>query len=218
MLHYITFNTFFEIQCFIIAVICLTKDKNQEWRGLIVYLLITCLTELTGIYFKTHHQANQWPYNILLLCHILFTSYMFYSLLNKYINSKPIIHSGLAVLSLFYLYDTIQHGFFRFNMLTYNAMSVFFAFYSLFYFYLLLQHDTYIRLSISDEFWWTCGTLFFYFGSTAVNLFRGKPSPTKISSGHSTAYYIYIVLNMLMYGFWSYSFICRKWLSHRVSN
>ncbi|EHQ27966.1 hypothetical protein Mucpa_3874 [Mucilaginibacter paludis DSM 18603] len=216
MLNYITFSTAFEIQCFLVAIFCLSRDMELPWRIIPIYLLITCIVEFIGIYLKREHQPNQWPYNILLVCHIVFTSFMFSSLLSKYKNNRPPIIGGLVVLILFYAYDLFQHGFLRFNILCYNSMSVFFTVYSLFYFYLLLQEDTYIRLQYSADFWWVCGVLFFYFGNTAINLFRGKLAGIMITPKHAITYYIYIVLNVILYGCWSYSFICRKWLTSKV--
>jgi hypothetical protein len=37
----------------------------------------------------------------------------------------------------------------------------------------LLKDENYTDLRISANFWWVIGVLFFYFGSTAVNLYRG---------------------------------------------
>jgi len=174
MLNYLTFSTVFELQCFIVSIICLSKSNERAWKILPVYLLITCIAEVIGIYLKREHQANQWPYNILLICHVLFTSYLFLSLFRKHNKSKLIIISGLVILTLLYLYDISQHGFLRFNLLTYNTMSVIFTIYSLYYFYLLLKDDQYINLKYSANFWWVAGVLFFYFGNTAVNLSRGN--------------------------------------------
>lgn len=134
MLNYITFSTAFEIQCFLVAIFCLSRDMELPWRIIPIYLLITCIVEFIGIYLKREHQPNQWPYNILLVCHIVFTSFMFSSLLSKYKNNRPPIIGGLVVLILFYAYDLFQHGFLRFNILCYNSMSVFFTVYSLFIF------------------------------------------------------------------------------------
>lgn len=215
MLHYLTFSIVFEIQCFFFGLSCLMKDRETAWKILPLYLFLTCLAELTGIYLKRHHHANQWPYNILLVCHLLFTTYIFFHLFSKSKKSKLVVTSGLAFLICLYIYDIIQHGFLWFNKFTYNAMSVFFTLYSLYYFYLLLKEDVYIRLRYSAAFWWVVGVLFFYFGDTAVNIFRGKLAVIKITPNHALPYYILVCLNIILYSCWSYSFICRKWLTKR---
>jgi hypothetical protein len=215
MLNYLTFFTGFELQCLFVALFCLIKDREYPWKSMCLYLLITCITELTGIYLKRQHHVNQWPYNILLVFQITLISYMFYGLLKRSAKGGPVVIGGFVFLAIFYIIDIVQHGFFRFNVLTYNAMSVFFVIYSLFYFYQLLKEDQYINLKYSAAFWWVCGVLFFYFGDTAVNLFRGKLSMIMITPKHALPYYILIVLNIILYSCWSYSFICRKWATKR---
>jgi hypothetical protein len=215
MLEFFTLSTIFESQCLIVAIICAWGAFNGQWRYIIPYLLLTCVVECIGIYLKHRHQANQWPYNILLVGHIAFISYMFSQLLQKNSRSKPVIITGLVLLALAYGYDLLQHGFLRFNVLTYNVMSVVFAIYALYYFYVLLHDDTNTQLGFSFEFWWVCGILFFFFGATAVNLFRGKLSTIMITPKHALPYYIYMVLNIILYTCWSYSFICKRWLTKR---
>ena len=211
MLSYFTFNTSFELICLAFAILCLWRTHELVWKSLIFYLFIICLAEFTGVYLKRHYQSNQWIYNVLLVFQIGFTSIMFKHLFDKYSIGKPAVFLGWLLLLSLYIIDLLTHGFFKFNMLTYNTMSVVFILYSLFYFYLLLNDEAYIDLKYSAKFWWVTGVLFFYFGSTAVNLFRGKTAI--MLSGHSLSYYIYIVLNMILYGCWSYSFICKKWLT-----
>jgi hypothetical protein len=208
--------TIFELQCLLFAFICLLKDPSPEWRSSWLFLVITCVTEFTGIYLKRQHLANQWPYNILLIFQILFFSYMFWALFGKNNRKKRfIIVSGLIILTLFYLYDLSQHGFYRFNTVAYNSMSVILVIYSLYYFYMLLKQDSYVKLKFSAAFWWSCGVLFFYFGDTAVNLFRGKLSKIMITQNHALPYFILMLLNIILYSCWSYSFICKKWLTKK---
>lgn len=212
MFKYITLTTGAEVICFLVSIICLLKSNSLIWRCFIPYLLITCITEFIGIYLKRNHHTNQWPYNILLIFQILVVSVMFMQLFNNFIKSKVIVTCGLILLIVLYMYDIVIHGFLLFNELTYNAMCVLFVLYCLYYFYLLLNSEQYIELKYSPEFWWICGALFFYFGSTAVNLFRDLLTPI-IVNGLNITHYIYIILNTILYGFWSYSFICKKWLT-----
>lgn len=213
MLNYLTFFTVFEIQCLFFAAACLSKDQEMPWKSMCLFLFVTCASELSGIYLKRQHHANQWPYNILLVFQILFISYMFYGLLKKNSIGKLAVQGGFAILTILYIIDICLHGFFWFNVLTYNSMSVVLVIYSLFYFYLLLKQDEIVHLKYSAGFWWVCGVLFFYFGDTAVNIFRGKLSVIMITPKHALPYYILVVLNIILYSCWTYSFICRKWLT-----
>ncbi|MDB5031567.1 hypothetical protein [Mucilaginibacter sp.] len=207
-----SFIIFIEATCFIIAFICLIKDANFAWRSIVLFLLITCATEISGKLLKNAHQHNQWLYNIFLVFEAGFTSLLFSNILSKYVNSRPIILAGLALLLLLYGYDIYDHGFFVFNDVTATVMSVVFVIYSFYYYFLLIKDEHYIDLKRSASFWWVAGTLFFYFGSTAVNVFFTYLKNVKIA-GHNITYFIFTALTIILYGCWSYSFICKKWLT-----
>jgi len=220
MLSYITISTTVEIICFFVALFCISQDKSIAWRSLVLFLFITCITELLGIHFRklfvadmTHVHQNVWLYNILLVIQACFISFMFNHLLKKYINSKPIIISGLALLAVSYLSDISNHGFFIYNETTNTVMLVLFVLYGLYYYYRLLKDDTYINFTYSAEFWWVAGLLLFYFGSTASDVFFNNLSPYKASSLRTLSSSIFKALNIILYSCWSYSFICRKWLT-----
>jgi len=177
--------------------------------------MVVCIVEFIGLYLKSQHHANQWPYNVLLPVQIVFTCFFFGDLFSCYLKSKPSIIpiiGGFALLSLLLIYSLFTQSFLIFYESAYNTMAVVFVIYSLCFFYLLQKDDRYIDLKISPQFWWVFGVLAFYFGSTAVNIFRGRLH-IMINSKHYLTYYINIVLNIILYGCWSYSFICRRWLT-----
>jgi len=199
-----------EIVCFVVALFCLTRDTDLVWRSFTLFMLITCLTEITGAFIREAGHPNGWLYNIFLVFEASFTSLMFSHLLSKYIKSKPLILSGLALILLLYVFDIAKHGFLVYNDLTGTVMSVIFVIYSFYYYFLLIRDEHYVDLKHSAPFWWVAGALFFYFGSTAVNLFYTPLKHVNIS-GHNITYFIFGALCFILYGCWSYSFICRKW-------
>jgi hypothetical protein len=201
-----------ESVCFFTALICLLKDASSAWRSMVLFLWITCITETAGLLIRAGHHHNQWVYNIFLIFEAGFTSLMFNSILGKYINSKPLILGGLAIISSLYIYEIIDHGIFVFNDYTTTVMSVFFVFYSFLYYFKLIEDEESIELKRDASFWWVAGALFFYFGSTACNLFYPRLKNVVIE-GHNITYYIFLVLTLIMYGCWIYSFICKKWLT-----
>jgi hypothetical protein len=211
VISYLTFNTGIEILCFLTALICLSGNTNLYWKLSIPYLFITCATECGGIYLRQLQQPNQWPYNVLLIFQILFISLMFKHLFSAYLKDSILFLSGIAALLVLYLFEMFMQSFWFFNTITYNAMCILYVFYCLYFFYKLLNDENYIELKYSAMFWWVTGALFFYFGSTAVNLFRGKLSDIAVDN-HSLTYYIYTLLNLILYGCWCLSFICKKWL------
>ncbi|MDB5131125.1 MAG: hypothetical protein JWR02_874 [Mucilaginibacter sp.] len=218
MPNYFTASTISELICFAIAAACLITDKSLMWRIMVMYLFVTCVAELIGVYVAGSKQSvnNYWVYNIFLIFESGFTHLMFAFLLNRYINSKPIIIIGFAIFSLIYIYELIDnraHQLYGFNMNSYKVMSVLFVVYSLYYYYLLLKDDNYIDLKYSAEFWWVAGVLIFYFTDISCTVFYRHLARVRLWNGRHLTHYIISVLNILLYGCWSYSFICRKWLT-----
>lgn len=217
-MRYFTISTTAEAICFLIALGCLAKDSSRIWRCMVVFLFVTCATEMTGIYVKRlyladklHVHPNVWLYNILLLFQASFISLMFHHLLGKYSNRRHLILSGLVLLGALYVFETLAHGIFIYNNITNTVMSVLFVVYSYYYYYCLLKADEHLTLTFSPEFWWVAGALFYFFGRTASNVLFNIIS--LLNPEIVTTYPIYKVLNVILYTYWSYSFICRKWLT-----
>jgi hypothetical protein len=217
MLNYFTFTTTIEILCFFIALICLRKDSDRTWRYFSVFLFITCLAELSGIYLKrNHHPHNAWVYNILMVFEVVFINSMYWNIFKRIPKAKVTIVCGIVLFALLYMVELLNHGVFVYNNLSYTVISVIIVTYALFYYYRLMNNEDYIRIGYSAEFWWVTGGLFYYFGETACDLFYDKLQAVYITPLHTLTYYIYKILNILLYGCWSYSFICRKWLDKRL--
>ena len=213
MPNFFTVSIVAEVICFLVALICLLKAQNLVWRSMVLYLLLTCVTEITGLYIAKQTQNNHWLYNIFLFFEAGFTFLMLANLLGKYVNCKPIIIPGVAIFIVFYVYGFINHGVYFYNYAAYTVISVMFVLYSLYYYYLLLKDDVYIDLKYSPEFWWVAGTLLFYFANTGCNIFYNQLFSIMISPKHHLTYFIFKALNIILYGCWSYAFICKKWLT-----
>jgi len=208
MPNYLNPNVTIETICLIFAFIYLSRDKQGVWKSMILFMLIICITEIAGILSKKTVQGNNWVYNIYLMPEAGFTSIMFGYLLSKYTKNRVFVLPGLALLFVLYLYEIYKHGIYNFNVLTTTVMSILFIFYSFYYYYLLIKDEQYVNLKYYAPFWWVAGTLFFYFGSIVSDLYF-----TVLSSDHlqlfTFRHLIYVVLNITLYTFWSYSFLCR---------
>lgn len=215
MLTYLTPNTAIETICLLFSIICLIADKNLVWRSMVLYILITCVSEIAGIYWGIKSHNNNWIYNIFIICEAGFTLLMFNELLRKYIKSTALIISGAIVFVGLYITGLVQHGFLIYNNFTYTVMSIIYSLYALYFCYLLLKASSYRNLKFLPEFWWATGVLFFYFANTACNLFDDKLENIMVTSTKNLNYVIFAALNILMYGCWSYSFICKRWLAPR---
>lgn len=209
---YYSLNTICEFICAVIALICLRKDKALEWRLLVVLMIATFISETAGkiVFMNSVSKSNHWVYNIFILFQLVIMNFMFAYLFKRYAFFKKILISGIIILGLCYAFDMYNEGFFKYSNHTFSVMSVLFVLYSLIYNYVQFQADQYVDLRFSPEFWWTVGVLFYFLGVTACNLFDDELYSIMFYDHHLT-YYIFRVLNILLYGFWSYSYICRKW-------
>jgi hypothetical protein len=209
MSRYLSINIAIEFFCFFTALFCLWNDKNSVWRFSILYLFIVCCLEEAGHFFKTAHDQNSniLLYNILLIFEISYTSLIYYIVINRYAKSKPVILSGLVIICITYVAEISNHGYTNFNNFTLNVFSVLNVIYGFVFYYLLLKAPDYINVKTSAEFWWVTGSVFFYFGSMVSNLFIAIVH--NINPLLSFNYYIYIAINVLLYSFWSFSFLCR---------
>lgn len=221
MLLYFTFNTIVETLCLLVALFCLWKDTGSVYPSMILFLFITVVAEMMGVHFKKlyladriHNHSNAWIYNILLIFQAGFTYVFFHSLLSRYHKKyTALILSTLVLLAILYTYEVSIDGVFKYHNLTNTVMSIILILLGLFYYYHLLKDDEYIKLKHSSSFWWVAGTLFFYFGTMACDVFYTKLSTITVTPKHYLTYYIYNALNLILYGCWSYSFICRRWLT-----
>jgi len=220
MLKFFTINTIAEIICFLIAITCLSKDKMAAWRIRILFLLITCIAELTGIYVKhlylsdrVHIHPNAWVYNILIFFQIAFFNFIFQQTLKKFIQVTPFIIVISSLLIILHVYEICSQSVYIYDDLANSALSILIVLYSLYYFFHLIKDEKPINIGLSADFWWVAGTLLFYFGTTAYNVFYEQLSSivTKTGQNPGVLKYLHNVFNIILYGCWSYSFICRRW-------
>jgi len=208
---FITINTGCEFICFLAALVFLIKDKDTAWKLLIPYLLLTCLVETTGVYMrKVAHVPNYTLYNTFLLLECGITGYMFYSLYKPFKSTGKWLITWYAIFIAVYVMELVMNHFKTFVSITATVMSVVFVLASLYYYYLKLMDENFDRLAFSAPFWWVGGALFFYFGSTTCNIFFDYLSSLNPIANHlSIRYYIFILLDVILYSFWSYAFLCR---------
>ncbi|OMP77512.1 hypothetical protein [[Flexibacter] sp. ATCC 35208] len=220
---YFTVNTVAEMICLLIGVFCLAKDKTPIWRYFIIFLLLTCVTELTGIYIREMTNMSNAPlYNVYLLVECGFISYFFYYLFLQYTNKRSTLILWLCIFLAMYVRESQLLHFAKFVNVTASTESVVFVLASLYFYYLILRDEQYVVLNTYAPFWWVNGTLIFYFGSTATNIFNDYLVHDKISLISSSIRYVtFSILNVLLYACWSYAFICRflqrKYYSSSVS-
>jgi hypothetical protein len=207
---YFTFNTIIELACFLAALVFLIKDKDPAWKLVIPYLLITFLVETIGLYLRQKGIPNLPIYNGFLVVECIFNSFFFFHLYKSYQNHLRWLVAWLCLFFILYFTELIYNDFSSFTSITASIMSVVFVLACLYFYYLKLKDETYEPLLASAPFWWISGALFFYFGSTVCNLFFDYLKQYEVGTYHrSVRYLIFNILNIILYSFWIFSFICR---------
>lgn len=175
-----------------------------------LFMLLTLIVEIGGRATRHNIYINNELYNFFLITEAGFTMAMYGYLLSKYTKNNKLIWTSAVILSVLYICETSIHihGIFDFNDITTTVMSVIFIGFGLYYYYLLIKNEEYLELKNYPPFWWVAGTLLFYYGSTAIELFFTIIS-TQNARLFAYRHITYICLNIIQYGFWSYSFICR---------
>ncbi|WP_316737766.1 hypothetical protein [Pedobacter aquatilis] len=195
--------------CALFALIFLIRDKNSFWKITVAYMLIVPSTELFAKYIGRIYHNNLIIYNIYMLVELSYITYAFYIFLKDFIDAKRFLLPIFAIIIAIYIGFSITHNpIIEYNSITISIMSVVFVVYGLLYFYFLLKDDKYIDLKFHPAFWWVGGAIIFYFGGTLANFFD-EIIQQKFLGKYNTRSIIYSTLNVLLYCFWSYSFICR---------
>jgi len=217
MLKFFSINTTVESICFLLSLYYLRKEKSRFWIIFSLYLGLTCFIEISGnIIGKVYHQHNIWLYNIFMLIEALFICYGLYFFLKDYLKITIWMLSTLCIILIINTIWVFKNGIGTYNDLTVSIMSVVFVLYALIYFYVLLRDEAYIDLKNHPAFWWVGGMLIFYFGSTLANFFDDLFA-IKVYGKYSLRFFAYSTLNIFLYSFWTYSFICRA-RQHKLSH
>ncbi|QNK63712.1 hypothetical protein H7F33_04225 [Pedobacter sp. PAMC26386] len=210
MQAFFTVNTTAELICLLISVFCLIGDKNKYWRALVLYLFLVCIVEMGGIYLRLAHKQNYTLYTCFLVIECTMISCFFYHLYKKYHHKPSLLYSWLGLFLLIYTAELFNNNFSNFASKTATFMSVVFVIASLYYYMLILKDEHFRKLESYPPFWIVNGILFFYFGSTACNVFFDYLLHERAHSlSLSTRYITFNILNVLLYSCWSYAFICR---------
>jgi len=208
MLRFFTITTIAELACLISALVFLIGDKRAFWKRIILYIFLAVFTEIFGKVLGRIYHNNIPIYNLFILIELSFITYGFYVFLRKYIDIKLwMVCIYAACLCIYFGYFLI-YGINSYNAFTVSVMSVVFVIYGLMYFYLLLKDENYIDLKFHPAFWWVGGAVIFYFGGTLANFFDSLFQSIYFGK-YPIRYFIYSLLNVFLYGFWTYSFICR---------
>lgn len=161
---------------------------------------------------RSHSISNIKLYNGFLVVECLFISYFFFNLYKDFHYKLRWLIGWLVLFFAMYIAELgyYHFDFNNFTSITATIMSVVFVLASLYYYYCKLEDESYEPLLSSASFWWVSGALFFYFGSTACNLFFDYLAEYEVGRyNKSVRYLIFNILNIILYSCWTFSFICR---------
>jgi hypothetical protein len=207
---YFTINTIIELICFLIAFTCLFSERNSYWKIFGVYMFITFIIETVGLLLRNQRIPNQSLYTGFLAIECFMISLFFYQIFKNYNHKATLLYGWLIIfLSVFFSELSTTH-FKRFPYISAAFMSVVFVVASLYFYYLILKDEKFRKLTTDSEFWIVNGILFYYFGSTACNIFFDYLLLDSVAYANlPLRYIIFVILNIFLYGCWSYAFICR---------
>lgn len=203
------FSQVFECTCLAFAFSYLPGKKAGYWRYFKWFLLVTVLTEMAGFTLLSFSQPNHWLYNIYIPIEILFKSYLLYKLCSPYFRVTRWLVPGLALFGVVYLYESFNSSFSAYSFMSNSLASMGIIIICCLYFYYFLKKEEYVNIYTHAPFWIITGLFFFYFGSTACNLFFNYLASIYVKQHIPVRYITFSVLNFILYGCWSYSFVCK---------
>lgn len=205
-----TIIIFIEAACFLAATVFL-KDKEQGWwRSFILFMLVTLSIETSGyiLYFQLGKQ-NHWLFNIYLPVEIGFLFFVLYRICKHYFKVLPILLISLLFFLCIYIWQSITLDWRDYSEYANTFASVMIILTCCLFYYYLLKLDINLELMRFPPFWVISGIFIFYLGSIGCGLFERPLTEVFKRTGIPIRYIIMLVLNFILYGCWSWAFLCR---------
>jgi len=209
----VPFNFLIETCCLLFSIVYLRKERRNYWHSLIWFMLAICLFEGTGWLIRITGGNNHWLYNFEMLLEVGFTGWLLNKIYQPIFNGKSWIISGFIIFLITYVVETIirvknsQYGIY--NNISNIESAILFIIASGYYYYLLLKDEAYINLLRHPPFWLISGLFIFFFGSTVASTFFKELLSIHITKGIPIRFFVFIMLNGILYGCWIYAFKCK---------
>lgn len=199
-----------EIVCFTLAILFLKNGKVGHWKYFIIYMAITVAAETAGwLIMLQGRGSNQWVYNIFAPIQACFLYWMFYRVYPKQFKSGIFLMTCALIFFAVYAYECFTHPFTVFN----NYSWILFSFSMIvacgLYYYFLMTDESYTDLGKHPPFWFVTGIFIYFFSSSVCTLFFSQLVRINITDNISLRYLLFILFNLILYGCWSYAFLCR---------
>lgn len=199
-----------EAFCCICGFVFLNKDRSV-WKYFKWILLITVLKEVVGYTtaILMPGQNNHWWFNIFLpVDFIIYTCILHYAC-RRYFRDRSVIILGSVCFAIIFFYESYMNSFAKYSLLASNIAAVYYLLFCCLYYFFLLKQEGYEDILRSPSFWVITGLFVFYFSRTACNVFFTYLVEINEILLKPIRYVIFIILGFILYGLWSYAFLCR---------
>lgn len=204
------FSEIMEVICLASSFFYLSNGKVGYWGYFRWFMLFTLLLEFTGyILYFIYHLNNHWLYNINLPVEIIFISAVLYKICSPYFKVQYWLLPGLSLFASFYFYESMHSHFLSYSIISNNIASVMIIIICCLYFYFFLKKEEYVDIYKHPPFWIIAGLFFFYFGSTACNIFYTYLASINLKQQIPVRFIIFALLNFILYSCWMRAFLCK---------
>lgn len=195
-----------ETLCLLCGTLLVGKEIEKHWHWFIIYMLLVSIGDWLGWWMSGVGLQNQLLYNIITVLEAVFMAYFFSSIFPSKKTGRYMAFIGFACFSLLFVSELINNGIHKYASDSQIFLCVWLILVALGYFYFLMKDDNYVPLHTHPEFWFVTGVLLFYMGSIGTNLFFTYFYQINIVNFRTI---IFTFLNIILYGCWSYAFICK---------
>lgn len=195
-----------ETLCFAIAISLLRSRRAGIWRLFIPYLALIALGDWAGWLMMKRRISNLWLYNISTLLEASFTVILFGWLFSHNRIGRRLTNIGFVAFLCSFCYELVYKGIVSYVTYAQIVLYIWIIILSLAYYHHLLKNEEYVILSAYPEFWFVTGTFLFAMGCIASNLFFNYFHLIQNKALYPT---ILNGLCFILYGCWSYAFICK---------
>lgn len=197
-----------EWTCFIASLILL---KNQ-WSPIAlltkIYLFLVVFVETICRYVIIYN--NQWVYNFSMVAEFIFGMWVIPKL-GDFKKARPITLACFVLFFVCYIADLIRHrGFDIYFDNSYTIGSAIMICLCVYYYYTIFFKEEYTTLSADPVFWFISGYLIYYTATTGFDTFFEELEKIPVGSDIPLGTVIMDVTNLILYGFWTFSFICLR--------
>jgi len=194
----------------LLAIIIFYKKLQPRWLRLFLYfLLITLATDIgAGLYSQYFQKSNHFIINMYLPVNFCFYLLLFILTFEKR-SYKNLVWMLLALFLVFYFSDILfLEGFYTFNIYSFCVGSILIVLCCLLYFTVLFTSEKVINYFASPPFWIATGLIFFYVGNLVQISLMNYIINNQLDPGGRIYELISIILNVILYGCITISFIC----------